>query len=120
MFRRAESGSAIGDRQEQRAEHYLTRQGLKLLARNYRCRHGEIDLIMRDGDALVFIEVRYRKNARFGSAAASVTTGKQRRIIRTAQHYLQHHPSGADCRFDVLAMTGSEHLEWLKNAFESD
>jgi putative endonuclease len=119
MFRRAESGSLIGGRQEQRAEQYLLSQGLRLIARNYRCRQGEIDLIMRDGDCLAFIEVRYRKNASFGSAAASVTISKQRRIVLTAQHYLQRHSNGGDCRFDVLAMTGSEHIEWLKNAFEA-
>jgi putative endonuclease len=119
MFRRAESGPAIGERKEQLAERYLHAQGLRLLTRNYRCSLGEIDLIMQHGDCLVFVEVRYRKSDRFGSAAASVTPSKQRRIILTAQHYLQRHPTRQDCRFDVLAISGSDTIEWIENAFQT-
>ena len=88
-----------------------------MVTRNYRCRRGEIDLVMRDGDTLAFVEVRYRKSDKFGSPAESVTLTKQRRIIQAARHYLQRHPSALDCRFDVLALTGDEQVEWLKNAF---
>lgn len=116
---RSESAPAIGGRKEEQARRYLERHGLRLLERNYRCHRGEIDLIMRDGGCLAFIEVRFRKNARFGSAAESVTPNKQRRIILAAQSYLQHNPTRLDCRFDVLAITGESQLEWLKNAFQA-
>lgn len=115
---RRKSGPAIGGAKEDAALRYLEDRGLKLESRNYRCRQGEIDLIMRDGGCLAFVEVRYRKNARFGSAAESVTATKQRRIIVAAQHYLQRHPTRLDCRFDVLAMTGADDIQWLKNAFQ--
>jgi putative endonuclease len=112
-----ESGLTIGGRKEEFALRYLQRRGLRLVTRNYRCRQGEIDLVMRDGDCLAFVEVRYRKSQGFGSPAESVTRTKQQRIILAARHYLQHHPTALDCRFDVLALTGAEQIEWLKNAF---
>lgn len=112
-----ETGLAIGGRKEDLALRYLQRRGLHLVVRNYRCRQGEIDLVMRDNDCLTFVEVRYRKGESFGSPAESVTRTKQRRIILAARHYLQRYPSALDCRFDVLALTGKEQIEWLKNAF---
>ncbi len=120
MRKGAESAPAVGEEKERQARRYLESQGLRLETRNYRCRAGEIDLIMRDGDCLVFVEVRYRKNARYGSPAETVTRGKQRRVIHAAQHYLQRHPTRLDCRFDVLAMTGSDDVEWLRSAFQAD
>ncbi len=98
------------------ALHYLEARGLKTLTRNYRCHSGEIDLIMLDADCLSFVEVRYRKHAGYGNAAETVNRRKQQRLIRAAQHYLLRYPSGLDCRFDVVAITGSQ-VEWLKNAF---
>ncbi len=114
---RRESSIAIGGRKEELALHFLQRRGLHLVVRNYRCRHGEIDLVMRDGDCLAFVEVRYRKGEGFGSPAESVTRTKQQRIILAARYYLQRYPTALDCRFDVLALTGAEQVEWLKNAF---
>lgn len=120
MGGRAESAPAIGAGKEELARRHLERSGLRLVERNYRCRQGEIDLIMRDRDCLAFIEVRYRKSAGFGSPAESVTRNKQRRIVLAARHYLQRHPTPLDCRFDVLAITGAQRIEWLKNAFFGD
>ncbi|MCW9022255.1 MAG: YraN family protein, partial [Sedimenticola sp.] len=77
-----------GNEAEQLAQRYLEQRGLRTLERNYRCKMGEIDIIMKDQDSLVFVEVRYRKQNAFGSAAESVTTTKQKKIIRAAYHYL--------------------------------
>ena len=88
------------------------------MARNFRVRGGEIDLICRDGKVLVFVEVRQRSRSDFGGAAASITPTKQRRIILAAQHYLARQPE-CDCRFDCVLIEG-ERLEWLKNAFSAD
>ena len=87
------------------------------MTRNYGCRHGEIDLIMQDKQTLVFIEVRYRQSAQFGGAAASVDHRKQKRIIATAQHYLQHKkPTAHAYRFDVIA-SDSTSIQWIADAF---
>jgi putative endonuclease len=100
----------------------LQAEGLNLVCRNYRCRRGEIDLIMRDGGVLVFIEVRYRKNSYFGSAAESITAAKQQRIATAAVHYLQHSAEAVNmpCRFDVVAVAVAEYknLDWIKDAFQ--
>jgi len=106
---------------EQHAARYLQQQGLQLLAQNYRCRAGEIDLVMQDGDTLVFVEVRLRSNPAFGGAAASIDNRKQQRIIRTAQHYLGTLPRAPRCRFDAVLMEDPQdaRLQWLKNAFEA-
>lgn len=115
---------AAGDGYESRACGELERAGLKLLARNYTTRHGELDLVMRDGDAVVFVEVRYRKSASHGDAAASVTASKQARLILAAQHWLAAHPKHAQqpCRFDVVSYDGPpEALQrrWLRGAFDA-
>ena len=100
---------------------YLQTKGLAPVDRNYRSRYGEIDLIMDDRDCLVFIEVRYRRQARFGSGAESVDSRKQARLIACARHYLQRHPRAAQrpCRFDVVAIAGGAHptIEWIADAF---
>jgi putative endonuclease len=101
---------------EQQAAQYLHEQGLNLVAHNYRSRFGEIDLIMQEGAVLVFVEVRMRRNASFGGAAASIDAGKQRRIIRTAQQYLMGLPNLPPCRFDAVLLD-DKGLQWLKNAF---
>lgn len=118
-----------GARGEQAALAHLRKAGLRLLARNFSCKTGEIDLIMRDRSILhehilVFIEVRYRASSSHGGAAASVTPVKRQRLIRTARRYLQLHKQYAQwpCRFDVIAIEGdpqSPALRWLKGAFDA-
>jgi putative endonuclease len=112
------SAGAQGALAEQRAAHYLQQQGLKPVAQNYRSRFGEIDLIMHDGATLVFVEVRLRRNAGFGGAAASIDARKQQRIVRTAQQYLAGLAHVPPCRFDAVLM-GDDGVEWLRNAFEA-
>jgi len=107
-----------GAQAEQIAAQFLQRHGLKLVESNYRCRHGEIDLILRDGTTLVFAEVRLRSRSDFGGAAASIDGRKQYRLILTAQHYLASLPSTPPCRFDAVLLDGAGNIEWLKNAFE--
>lgn len=104
------------------ARRYLEKAGLIFVAANVACRQGEIDLIMRDQQTWVFVEVRYRRNALFGGAAASVTQQKQRRLLRVASFWLAARNASFDtssCRFDVLAITGSQ-IEWLRDAFNAD
>ena len=105
---------------EKLAATFLQSQGLKLVTQNYHCRFGEIDLIMQDASTLVFIEVRLRSNAKFGSAGASITPQKQQKLIATAQHYLQQHGERA-CRFDAILMDKADlqQIEWVRNAFET-
>jgi putative endonuclease len=103
---------------EQRALRYLKQQGLQLVESNFNCKVGEIDLIMRDGDSLVFVEVRQRADREHGGAAASITPAKQRRIIRAAQFYLLRHQPLPPCRIDVVAIDGVE-LNWIRNAIEA-
>jgi putative endonuclease len=110
-----------GIQAEETACRHLQYQGLRLLSRNYRCRGGEIDLIMRDGDSLVFVEVRYRRHDRYGSGAESVDLHKQGRIIRCAHHYLQRHPAEQrrPARFDVVSLDARRGLQWIRNAFSA-
>jgi putative endonuclease len=117
----ADEKKDAGARAEQLAQDYLVRQGLVKCAQNYRCKLGEIDLIMRHADTLVFIEVRLRKNNQFANAAESVTLSKQRKIINTAQYYLQQHQltDKVNCRFDVVAFDKALQPEWIKNAFNA-
>lgn len=108
---------------EQRACTYLSNQGLQWIESNYRCRWGEIDLIMRDGKYLVFVEVRSRVSRSFGGAVASVTYVKQQKLVKTAMHYLllKKMHDKQPIRFDVLGLEGKEaHVEWIKNAFGLD
>ncbi|OED40669.1 YraN family protein [Chromatiales bacterium (ex Bugula neritina AB1)] len=102
---------------------YLQEQGLTLLTSNHHSRFGEIDLIMKDGETIVFVEVRYRRNASFGGAALSITPAKQRKITLTALHYLQQkRKNNEPCRFDVFAVTGQKNNSaplWIKNAFDA-
>jgi putative endonuclease len=118
LLRPRTAKQVAGDAAEERALHFLQQQGLVLVARNFRCKGGEIDLIMRDGNALVFVEVRQRKNASYGGAAASVTTRKQARLIIAAQTFLLRYKTPPPCRFDVLAMDG-QAMNWLKNVIEA-
>jgi putative endonuclease len=108
-----------GDHFEDAARLFLQARGMRLVRANFLCRLGEIDLVMRDGEVLVFVEVRYRKSRAFGGALGSITAAKRQRIIRAAQVWLRANPWDANrpCRFDVIAFEG-EHPEWIKNAFE--
>ena len=107
----------IGAARERQARAHLEHGGLLFVDANYHCRLGEIDLIMRDGTTLVFVEVRYRASDRFGTPAETVTRAKQRRLQAAAGHYLQAHPSNAPCRFDVVAIGGEHRIEWIRDAF---
>ena len=108
-----------GREAEATALRYLQNQGLKLIAQNYRCRFGEIDLIMRDGSTIVFTEVRLRRSNAFGGASASVDSNKQRRILATARHYLSELRASPVCRCDVVLLSNVEDnaIEWIQNAF---
>lgn len=109
-----------GEKAEQIASLYLQAQGLTLITSNYRSRFGEIDLIMREGQTLVFIEVRLRKNKTFGGAEASITPSKQHKTVITAEYYLQQQGAQA-CRFDAILMDKEDanSITWIKNAFEA-
>lgn len=107
----------LGQQGEERALAHLTSHGLVLVERNFLCKLGEIDLIMRHGAHLVFIEVRRRADRKHGGAAASVTPAKQRRLIRAAQYYLLRYPRLPPCRFDLIAIDGAE-LSWMQNVLE--
>lgn len=108
------SAVSLGRDAEVRAQTFLEQQGLTLIEKNFRCRAGEIDLIMRDVQTLVFIEVRSRKNQQFGGAAASVGPVKQQRLWRSASLYLLKFPKPPACRFDLVAIDGND-LRWMKN-----
>ena len=114
---------ARGDAVEDAALALLQSQGLRLVARNVGYRGGELDLVMADGDALVFIEVRYRAGNAFGGGAASVDPRKRRKLVRAAGLFLASHPQFAHvpCRFDVVSASGPDaRLEWLRDAFRAD
>lgn len=107
-----------GNQAEDEAYQYLLKQDFKLIERNFSTKAGEVDLIMQDGESLVFIEVRYRKNTDFGGAAASVTPKKQQRIIKAALAYSQRNAPQSSLRFDVVAIEGDDRkLNHIKNAF---
>lgn len=115
---------AAGARYEDVALDHLERAGLALIARNYSCRYGEIDLVMRERDIVVFVEVRYRRSREFGGGIDSVHAGKRAKLVRAARAFLADHPrlASAACRFDVLAIAdaaGAPSLDWRRNAFET-
>jgi putative endonuclease len=100
------------------AAAFLEARGLKILARNYRCRLGEIDLIARDGPTTVFVEVRRRASQSFGGAAASITRAKQLKLLKAARHYMSRLRTLPQCRFDALLIEGDPpRIEWIRNAF---
>jgi putative endonuclease len=112
---------AQGAAAEDLALRYLEAQGLTLVMRNFRCRTGELDLIMRDGGSLVFVEVRSRRYIRYGTPAESVTRAKQQKLLRAATFYLQRQRLDLPCRFDVVAILrpgGEPHIEWIRDAFQ--
>jgi putative endonuclease len=109
-----------GQQAEQQALDFLQSQGLKLQERNFRCKTGEIDLVMRDVETLVFIEVRFRQSNDFGRALETITYKKQRKLLATANRYLQMKHIDSACRFDIVALngSGSTPIEWIKNAIQ--
>ena len=109
-----------GETAEQQALVYLQQQGLQLVCSNFRCKQGELDLVMRDGDALVIVEVRFRQSEQFGGALASITPQKQARIVAATQHYvIINRLSHLAIRFDVVALSGTGQINWIKNAFQT-
>ena len=129
MDKPAPNRRATGAVIEAAACAYLIRAGLREVAANANYRFGELDLVMLDGDGmhatLVFVEVRYRRNARFGGGAASIDAIKRRKIVHAAQAFLTSHPrfAGAACRFDVVEAEGdpaTPQLRWLRDAFRAD
>lgn len=111
----------LGFEAENIALAYLEACGLILVERNFHCRFGELDLIMRTDEMLIFIEVRSRRTARYGTPAESVTLSKQRKLLNAAAVYLQLKQIQLPCRFDVVAITktnNQSHIEWIKNAFQ--
>jgi putative endonuclease len=119
-----ESTTDLGRAAEGQACRHLEAQGLRLLERNYRCRAGEIDLVMLDGTTLVLVEVRSRTSADFGGAASSVGPRKQRRVIRAARHLMlvRREYRRLAARFDVVAIDpggadGAQRLTWIRDAF---
>jgi putative endonuclease len=115
---------ATGDGWELAARKHLEAAGLRLIAANQHYRVGEIDLVMRDGDVVVFVEVRYRRSTGFGGSAPSVDFIKQRKLILAARTFLAEHAdlARAPCRFDVVAVEGettSPRIDWIRNAFDA-
>ena len=106
-----------GESAEEQAHRFLINKGLKPVCRNYRCKQGELDLIMTDQQTLVIIEVRYRKTDQYGSALESVTRTKQSRIIAATHSYLSPQKTDRPIRFDVVAISGNGKIEWIQNAF---
>lgn len=109
-----------GIKAEDAAADYLQAQRCRVLERNWHCRHGEIDLIVQDGQVCVFVEVRMRSSMAFGGAAASITNSKQRKLWLSAQTYLQtHYQTEPECRFDAILIDGNGQIQWLKNILEN-
>jgi len=106
---------------EDRALAFLQTQGLELITRNYSCRLGELDLVMREGAHVVVVEVRMRERRDYGGALASIGPGKQRRIVQATRHLLRFRPCLADhpLRFDVIGLAGDRQPDWIRNAFQA-
>ena len=119
----ADTSRKIGTLTEQKAKQYLLEQGLIFVEQNVHCRQGEIDLIMKDGDTFVFIEVKYRKSNHFGGAISAVSATKQQKIKHCVAFYLHKvnlNEYNTPCRCDVITLEGDinhPHITWLKNAF---
>jgi len=108
---------ASGGEAEEQASRFLARHGLDIVARNYRTRFGEIDLVAREGATLVFVEVRMRSSERFGGAAASIDGRKKDRIVAAARQFLARLRQEPPCRFDVITLDGAAP-KWMRGAFE--
>ena len=112
--------SSRGAEAERLACAFLERRGLRLIEKNYRCRRGEIDLIMQDGRQLVFVEVRYRQSTAYGGPLASVDYKKRGKLITCALQYLQANDAQVDSRFDVVGISAEKRIEWVQNAFDAE
>ncbi|MDF3934380.1 YraN family protein [Pseudomonas citronellolis] len=125
MIDRRGDAQALGRRAEELAREHLQSHGLRLLAQNWRCRRGELDLVMLDGDTVVFVEVRCRRNPAFGGALESVDARKRQRLVAAAEHFLQQEArwSRHPCRFDVVAVQPTAGTpaqpNWITNAFDT-
>lgn len=119
------SPQSSGQAAEAQARRHLERQGLRLLAQNWRCRRGELDLVMLDADTVVFVEVRYRRHSAWGGAVESVDARKREKLTSAAMHFLQQESRWAKhpCRFDVIAIDAEGNspprLNWIQNAFDT-
>ena len=116
--------NSTGQQAEQLAANYLSKQGLKVIDRNFHCRFGEIDLIALDSKSLVFIEVRYRKNEKIMSVFETIDKHKCRKLVTTSEYYLNKNRKYhfMTCRYDVIGITGelnAPSIEWIKNAFQA-
>ena len=115
---------AVGEHAERCALEYLRREGLRPIDRNFRCRGGELDLVMLHGHCLVFVEVRYRQSKRFSDPALTVDARKQRKLVRTAAVFLSRNARYARLatRFDVIALTGAgqPRIRWIRDAFRPE
>jgi putative endonuclease len=109
-----------GNNAEDAALGFLLARGFILVARNFRCKAGELDLIVKDPGTLVFVEVRYRQDASRGTGAETITRSKMAKLIKAAQFFLQKNPGQGhlDCRFDVISITTD--IDWIQNAFTLD
>ena len=107
-----------GEKSEQLACEFLLKQGLQTVDKNFRCRYGELDLVMRDIQTLVIVEVRFRKSNTYGGALESITPKKQSRIIAATQFYLLQNKINSPIRFDVITMSNDTDINWIKNAFQ--
>ncbi|MBV54103.1 MAG: YraN family protein [Coxiellaceae bacterium] len=105
---------------EQQAKRFLKKKGFIYLSQHFQCRFGEIDLIMKDGDTLVFVEVRSRQLSSYSNALESISLNKQRKLIKAIHVYLHSHqlPHLTDCRIDIVGKDGSNKLYWIQNALE--
>lgn len=111
--------STTGRAAEQRSADWLQQRGCQIIARNHHCRYGELDLVVLQGETLVFVEVRSRGNSRHGHPYESVDRHKQKKLIAAAQDFLQRHPEHAwrNCRFDIIGICQDKSPTWLQNAF---
>ncbi len=111
----------LGNRAEKLATKFLQKQGLKLIEQNYRCKLGEIDLVMAHQDYLIFVEVRHRKSTNYGGALESIDFRKQEKLRKTAEHYfLKRKTKDCPARFDVVCVDGqltNPEYNWIQNAF---
>lgn len=113
---------ARGEAVERLVANWLADRGLKAVAANQHAKGGELDLVMRDGETLVFVEVRHRADTRHGHPLETITATKQRRLVRAARFYLQRNRLSCPCRFDVVAVTGTSpelDIQWVVNAFDA-
>ena len=106
-----------GMQAEDLALAFLLEQGLRLRTRNYTCRLGEIDLVLEEGNTIVFVEVRQRRSQNFGGAAESITVRKRAKLLATARHFLAGRRTLPACRFDAVLVDGAGKVQWIRDAF---